>query len=81
MPAESPIHAGQTFRLWLSRHARYAHLRAWMTLAQIESGPVFRRFAHTGNVGRTAMAPQEVARMIQRIGVVLNALRDPRQPV
>jgi Phage integrase family len=46
-----------------------------MTHAHIENGPVFRRFANTRGVGQTAMAPQEVARIIQRVGRVLNAER------
>ena len=36
---------------------------------------VFRRFTPSGTIGQTAIAPQEVARIIQRIGKVLNAGR------
>ena len=72
--------AGREESRYLSLEA-VKHLRAWMALAQIESGPVFRRFANTGNIGHAAMAPHEVARIIQRVGVVLNALGDPNQPV
>jgi site-specific recombinase XerD len=72
--------AGREESRYLSCEA-VTQLRAWMALAQIESGPVFRRFTNTGNVGHAAMAPQEVARIIQRVGVLLNALGDPSQPV
>jgi integrase len=72
--------AGREEPRYLSLEA-VTHLRAWMALAQIESGPVFRRFANTGNIGHAAMAPQEVAKIIQRVGVVLNALGDPSHPV
>jgi hypothetical protein len=41
--------------------------------AKINAGTVFRRFTPTGTVGQTAIAPQEVARIIQRVGKVLNA--------
>jgi site-specific recombinase XerD len=74
------IKAGREESRYLSREA-VTHLRAWMTLAQIEHGPVFRRFTHTGGVGHSAVAPQEVARIIQRVGSVLNALGDSSHPV
>ena len=71
--------AGRDESRYLSRDA-VTHLRAWMAFAQIESGPVFRRFANTGNVGHTAMAPQEVARIIQRVAKRLNAERASTEP-
>jgi len=48
-------------------------LKAWLTHADIREGAVFRRFTPRGTVGQTAIAPQEIARIVQRIGKVLNA--------
>ena len=64
--------AGREESRYLSRNA-VAHLKAWMDEAKINAGTVFRRFTPTGTVGQTAIAPQEVARIIQRVGKVLNA--------
>jgi integrase len=47
-------------------------LKAWIAHAQI-TGAVFRRFTQRGTVGQCAIAAQEVARTIQRIGRLLNA--------
>ena len=71
--------AGREESRYLSREA-VTHLRSWLTHAAIESGAVFRRFANTGEVGQTGMAPQEVARIIQRVGRTLNAERDSTEP-
>jgi integrase len=48
-------------------------LKAWMEHAEIQSGAVFRRFTPRGTIGHTAIAPQEVARIVQRVGQTLNA--------
>jgi site-specific recombinase XerD len=48
-------------------------LKAWMAHAEIKEGAVFRRFTPRGTVGTNAIAPQEVARIIQHIGRTLNA--------
>ena len=48
-------------------------LRAWLSHSGIAHGPVFRRFENTGVVGQRAIQPQEVARIIQRVGQLLNA--------
>ena len=48
-------------------------LKAWLQHADIKEGAVFRRFTPRGTIGQTAIAPQEVARIIQRVGQVLNA--------
>ncbi|MGC2459750.1 MAG: tyrosine-type recombinase/integrase [Steroidobacteraceae bacterium] len=61
---------------YLSREA-VSWLRAWVDYAQITDGAVFRRFANTGGVGQSAMAPQEVARIIQRAGRLLNGAAGP----
>lgn len=47
-------------------------LKAWLGHAEIEEGAVFRRFTPRGTIGQNAIAPQEVARIIQRIGRTLN---------
>jgi integrase len=47
-------------------------LKAWLGHAQIKEGSVFRRFTPRGTIGQCAIAPQEVARIIQRTGKVLN---------
>jgi len=51
---------------YLSREV-VVHLKRWLDHAAIVSGPVFRRFENTGNVGARALHPQEVARMLQRV--------------
>jgi len=48
-------------------------LRAWLAHAIIKEGAVFRRFTPRGTIGQSAIAAQEVARIIQRVGHVLNA--------
>lgn len=50
-----------------------AALRAWLSHADIASGPIFRRIENSGAVGQRALHPQEVARAFQRAGRVLNA--------
>jgi len=51
-----------------------------MGQAEIEKGAVFRRFTPRGAVGQGAIASQEVARIIQRVGRMLNAGRESREP-
>src|ERR1700693_3378881 len=48
-------------------------LQTWLSHAGIAQGPIFLRFENTGVVGARAIQPQEVARIIQRIGRLLNA--------
>jgi hypothetical protein len=48
-------------------------LKAWLQHADIKEGAVFRRFTPRGTIGQTAIAPQEVARIVQRIGRSVNA--------
>jgi site-specific recombinase XerD len=43
-------------------------LTAWLGHAQIKAGAVFRRFTPRGSIGQTAIAPQEVARIILASG-------------
>jgi integrase len=57
------------------------HLQAWLSHARISQGPVFLRFENTGLVGRRAIQPQEVARVIQRVGQLLNAARSGEETV
>ena len=52
-------------------------LKAWLKSADIKDGAVFRRFTPRGTVGQTAIAPQEMARIIQRVGLLLNDGRIP----
>jgi integrase len=49
------------------------HLKAWLDHAGIRSGPVFRRIENTGLVGERSLHPQEVARILQRIGQHMKA--------
>jgi site-specific recombinase XerD len=64
--------AGREESRYLSREA-VMWLKAWLCHAQIKGGMVFCRFTPTGKVGQSAIAPQEVARIIQRVGRTLNA--------
>ena len=57
---------------YLSRTAVSA-LKAWMAHAGIDSGWVFRRFLNTGAAAGSALNAQEVARIIQRVGRLLNS--------
>lgn len=57
---------------YLAREATMP-LRAWLSHAGISQGAVFLRFENTGVVGHRAIQPQEVARIIQRVGQLLNA--------
>jgi integrase/recombinase XerD len=66
--------AGREESRYLSTEA-VTCLKAWLGHAEIEEGAVFRRFTPRGTIGQTAIAPQEVARIVQRIGGVLNAER------
>jgi site-specific recombinase XerD len=56
-------------------------LQAWIEYAGITQGPVLRRFENTGSIGNRAIQPQEVARIIQRVGRVLNAKGPAQEPV
>jgi integrase len=56
-------------------------LRAWLTASDISEGAIFRRFENTGQIGRRAIQPQEVARIIQRIGRLLNAQHPAGTPI
>jgi integrase/recombinase XerD len=64
--------AGREESRYLSAEA-VTWLKAWLTHAQIREGFVFRRFTPRKAIGRSAIASQEVARIVQRIGQVLNA--------
>jgi site-specific recombinase XerD len=50
-----------------------APLQAWLSHVGNDEGPIFRRLENTGAVGKRSIQPQEVARIIQRIGRLLNA--------
>ena len=56
-------------------------LQAWLAHAGISQGPIFRRFENTGAVGKRSVQPQEVARIIQRIGRLLNAQHAGPEPI
>jgi site-specific recombinase XerD len=64
--------AGREESRYLSLDA-VRHLSAWLEHARIKEGAVFRRFTPRGTIGQIAIAPQEVARIIQRVGKMLNA--------
>ena len=51
-----------------------ASLKAWLSHSGITEGPVFLRFENTGVVGKRAIQSQEVARIIQRVARLLNAV-------
>lgn len=67
--------AGREESRYLSAEA-VQWLKAWLGNAEIKEGAVFRRFTPRGAIGQSAIAPQEVARMVQRVGTLLNAQRD-----
>jgi integrase len=64
---------------YLSRTAVSA-LKAWMAHVGIDSGWVFRRFLNTGTAAGSALNAQEVARIIQRVGRILNAAASASEP-
>jgi integrase len=66
--------AGREESRYLSRDA-VTHLKAWLDDARIKEGAVLRRFTPSGTIGQSAIAPQEVARIIQRVGKLVNAER------
>jgi integrase len=72
--------AGREESRYLSRDA-VTCLKVWLEEANIKEGAVFRRFTPRGTVGRMAIAPQEVARIIQRVGRLLNARGDSGEHV
>lgn len=49
------------------------HLKAWLAHSGVATGPIFRRIENSGAIGQRALHPQEVARVFQRIGQLLNA--------
>jgi integrase len=55
-------------------------LQAWLAHAGITEGAIFRRLENTGAVGHRSIQPQEVARIIQRIGRLLNAKHTDSEP-
>jgi site-specific recombinase XerD len=63
--------AGREESRYLSGEA-VTWLKAWVSHAAISEGPVFRRFTPRGTIGQTAIAAQEVARIVQRVGQLLN---------
>lgn len=67
--------AGREESRYLSVDA-VASLKAWLGHAEIDERAVFRRFTPRGTIGQTPVAPQEVARIIQRVGRLLNAQSD-----
>lgn len=67
--------AGREESRYLSLEAS-TRLKAWLEYAGIRDGMVFRRFTPAGTIGHTAIAPQEVARIIHRVGDLLNSDRE-----
>jgi site-specific recombinase XerD len=64
--------AGREESRYLSREA-VTCLKVWLEHAKVKEGAVFRRFTPAGTIGHAAIAAQEVARIIQRVGKMLNA--------
>ncbi len=60
--------------------AAVSALKAWMLHARIDSGWVFRRLVNTGDAASSALNAQEVARIIQRVGRVLNDAASDEKP-
>jgi integrase len=56
-------------------------LQAWLKHIGSLEGPIFRRLENTGEVGKRSIQPQEVARIIQRIGRLLNSKHTDSEPV
>jgi integrase len=56
-------------------------LQAWLAHSGITEGPIFRRFENTGAIGHRSVRPQEVARIIQRIGRLSNAQHAGPEPI
>jgi hypothetical protein len=50
-----------------------ALLKVWLAHAGIATGPIFRWIENTGEIGKRALHPQEVARTLQRVARPLNA--------
>jgi site-specific recombinase XerD len=71
--------AGREESRYLSTEA-VTWLKAWMVRAEIKERAVFRRFTPRGTVGQKAIEPQEVSRIIQRVGKVLNLRCAPGEP-
>jgi hypothetical protein len=65
--------AGREESRYLSAEAA-TWLKAWLMRAEIKEGAVFRRFTPRGTIGQLAIAPQEVARIVQRVGKALNSM-------
>jgi len=63
--------AGREESRYISREA-VTCLKVWLERAKVKEGAVFRRFTPAGTIGHAAIAPQEVARIIQRVGRMLN---------
>jgi site-specific recombinase XerD len=72
--------AGREESRYLSREA-VIWLRAWLSHVEVNQGAVFRRFTPSGSIGAAAIAPQEVARIVQRVGRLLNAHGDSGERV
>jgi hypothetical protein len=56
-------------------------MKHWLEHAEVKDGMVFRIFTPRATVGRTAIAPQEVARIIRRVRRSLNAGRNSTESV
>jgi integrase len=46
-------------------------LRAWLTVASVASGPIFRAVSRSGTVGRNALHPRVVERVVKRAAHVV----------
>lgn len=64
--------AGREESRYLSINA-VKYLTAWMDFAETKEGAVFRRSTPRGTIGQAAIAPQEAAWIVQRIGRAVNA--------
>jgi integrase len=56
-------------------------LQAWLAHAGITHGPIFRRLGNIGSVGNRAIRPLQIARIVQRIGRLLNAQHPGPEPI
>jgi integrase len=56
-------------------------LQAWIAHGGLTHGPIFRRLENSGSIGQRAIQPQEVARIFQRVGRLLNSQRAGQDPI
>jgi integrase len=69
---------GEQKERYLAPESRIA-LEQWLTAAQIEEGPIFRRLESNGHVGARTITSAEVGRTFKRIAALIGL--DPTRPL